>query len=104
VLFLDCKYAKSCFSGLSNREGRDERGTGGEEEEEKKLFDTKTQQSWQFITLAVTEPGYQNTRRSTMLATHRIQKLLIDKTRKKTKTRLMCTSSHIQAIKHKNTQ
>jgi len=51
------------------------------------LFDSNKQQSWQFNTI-VTEPGCQKTRRSTMLATHRIQKLLTyiqKKTKKKQK-------------------
>jgi len=46
------------------------------------LFDSKTRQSRRFITPAVTEPVCQKTRRSTMLATHRIKKLPIDRTRK----------------------
>jgi len=47
--------------------------------------DSKTRQSRQFIASAVTEPGCQKTRRSTMLAsaTHRIQKLLIDRKKNK---------------------
>ena len=52
-----------------------------EEEELRYLFVSNKQQSWQFNTI-VTEPGCQKTRRSTMLATHRIQKLLTYKMQK----------------------
>jgi len=64
------------------------------EEEEEEIYLTQINNNHGNSTPIVTEPGCQKTRRSTMLATHRIQELLTLYTKKNKKNIQVCTGSH----------